>query len=81
MCSTRCVPGDLWLKNVDSITFFCLIFYVSLNLIIDMCLHGCKFVAAIESLFFLGVFFFYLWPGLENSSFYNCENSMYIAFK
>ena len=51
---------------------------MSLNLIMDMCLHGCKFVVAIESLFFPGGFFFIFGSGLENSSFYNCENSMYI---
>ena len=30
---------------------------MSLNFIMDMCLHGCKFVVAIESLFFPGGFF------------------------
>ena len=51
---------------------------MSLNLIMDMCLHGCEFVVAIESLVFLGGFFFIFGSGLENSSFCNCENSMYI---
>ena len=46
--------------NLLSVGFF----YVSLNLIMDMCLHGGKFVVAIESFFFL-VFFFNLRVGLR----------------
>ena len=32
---------------------------MSLNLIMHMCLRGCEFVVAIESLFFRGGFFFF----------------------